>query len=150
MFRGEDIHRPGFFAIYGLMRDGEEIHNGVHMEPGREWYWEQSILARLKVSWRHMVLIRRLDEDLAFRDGKRSEIAHAHACLLCVKSESACSRIVVKFSLSRPRSSIASSVISISVSAVEPYRQAGPEEIKVAIRHVAFRGRNVFLGRGGS
>ncbi len=79
MFREDDFHRPGFFAIYGLTDHGEEIHNGVHMQPGRKWYWEQKIPAKLKGCWRHMVFTRKGDEDVTYLDGQRQKSAHAYA-----------------------------------------------------------------------
>lgn len=79
MFRETGFHGSGFFAIYGLMREGEEIHNAVHLEPERDWYWEQKIPTKLKGKWRHMVFMREGDEDITYLDGKQQKDAHAYA-----------------------------------------------------------------------
>lgn len=79
MCRETGFHGSGFFAVYGLMREGEEIHNGVHLEPERDWYWEQKIPTQLKGKWRHMVFMREGDEDITYVDGKQQKDAHAFA-----------------------------------------------------------------------
>jgi beta-lactamase regulating signal transducer with metallopeptidase domain len=76
--RASQWYAPGFCAVYDLTPRGAEIHNAIHVQSGRNWDWEQRIPTKLKGRWRHMVFIRKGDQDMTFLDGQRQKSAYAY------------------------------------------------------------------------